>query len=190
MLKKGVESFTSIFELLWYSGNPCFDVDKFTSDRLDEKSVIKQCIWKGEAINCSQMITMTPTDNGMCCRFDLRETKDMFTDNKFTKVLEKLQKQDKLNALDTWPGITDLPNIDKKPEVGRFKGLTLILDAHSNLLSESSIEEDSSGFLLGLTKSGEFPLMGQGTKILRPGYEHFVSLSATNAVSERKLHMF
>ena len=120
-------------------------------------------------------------------RVPLKEIEGVFTHNKFSEALKKLQKQDRLNALDTGPGKVDSKDIDKKPEVGRFKGLTLILDAHTNLLSQSYVEEDSNGFLLGLTKSGEFPLMGQGTKILRPGYEHFISLTATDTVSDRKI---
>ena len=53
-----INSFSSMFELLWYSGNPCFDVAKLTSDRLHEKSVIKQCIWKGD----HKLLTSVPTD--------------------------------------------------------------------------------------------------------------------------------
>ena len=68
-----VSSFESVFELLWYSGNPCFDVAELTSDKLHEKSVIKQCLWKEEPINCSQVFTLTPTDKGMSCRFDLKK---------------------------------------------------------------------------------------------------------------------
>ena len=42
------KSFASLFELLWYSGNPCFDVAELTSDKIHEKSMIKQCLWKEE----------------------------------------------------------------------------------------------------------------------------------------------
>ena len=50
-LMDSLKSFPSLFELLWYSRNPCFDVAELTSDKIHEKSVIKQCLWKGEAIN-------------------------------------------------------------------------------------------------------------------------------------------
>ena len=86
-----VNSFPSMFELLWYSGTPCFDVAELTSDKIHEKSVIKQCLWKGEEINCSQVFTLTPTDKGMCCRFDLKKPKNIFTENMFTRTCSRKQ---------------------------------------------------------------------------------------------------
>ena len=185
-----VNSFPSVFELLWYSGTPCFDVAELTSDKIHEKSVIKQCLWKGEEIDCSQVFTLTPTDKGMCCRFDLKKPKNIFTENMFTKTMENLQNQDKANAFDKRYGADTSFQIDLKPEVGRFKGLTLVLDAHSDLLSERSVEDDSNGFLVGLTKSGEFPLMGQGTHLLKPGNEHFLSLTAIDTISDIKVQSY
>ena len=187
-----ISSFPSMFELLWYSGNPCFDVAKFTSDKLHEKSLIKHCVWKGRAINCSQVFTMTPTDKGMCCRFDLKKSKNVFIGNLFTETMEKLQTQDKAFALDTGSEVDaeDSFIINAKPEVGRFKGLTLVLDAHSDLLSKSSVGEDSNGFLIGLTQSGEFPLMSQGTKLLKPGNEHFLGLTAVDTISDPQIQTY
>ena len=182
-----IKSFPSLFELLWYSRNPCFDVVRLTSDRIHEKSIIKKCLWKGEQIDCSLVFTMTPTDAGMCCRFDLRKAKNVFKTNMFFKSLENLQVQDMENAFETKNASIDILGIDLKPEVGRFLGLTLILDAHSDLVSDNSVEEDSNRFLVGLTKSGEFQLMGQGTKVLKPGHEHFLSLTAVDTISDRKI---
>ena len=175
-----------MFELLWYSRNPCFDVEELTSDQIDEKSVIKQCIWKGEPISCSQIFTMTPTDNGMCCRFDLDKPNNVFKIN--TQTMQNLQVQDTANAFDTIYDSKQTLDIDVKPEVGRFLGL--ILDAHSDLLSDGSIEEDSNRFLVGLTKSEEFPLMGQGTKVLKPGHEHFLSLSAVDTITNERIQTY
>ena len=185
-----LKSFESLFELLWYSGNPCFDVAKLTSDKMNEKSVIKQCLWKGEAINCSQVFTLTPTDRGMCCRFQLKKPQNPFTANPFTTTLKKLQKQDKENAFDTSFSKDKSLLLNVKPEVGRFKGLTLILDAHSDLLTDRSVDDDSNGFLIGLSKSEEFPLMGQGTHLLKPGYEHFLSITATDIISDSKIKTY
>ena len=165
---------------------PCFDVRDLTSDKLHEKSIIKQCIWKGERINCSQVFKMTPTDNGMCCKFDLIQPQNFFKDNVFTSSMETLQDQDATFAFDrNSSSFGRLLNIDVKPEVGRYMGLTLILDAHSDQISDGSIEDDSNRFLVGLTKAEEFPLMGQGTKVVRPGYEHFLSLTAVDTISEQ-----
>ena len=70
------------------------------------------------------------------------------------------------------------------------EGLTLVLDAHTDLLADSSIEDDSAGFLVGLTKAEEFPLMGQGTHLLRPGTEHFLSIDAMDTISDSSVKEF
>ena len=177
-------SFDSMFELLWYSGNPCYDVLGLTSDSLHQKSVVKQCLWKGELVNCSSVFTLTPTDRGMCCRFDVKRQEGQFQANRFSQGLAKLQEQDTRESLDSGPGLVAKFPGDPGPEVGRYKGLSLVLDAHSDLLDARSVAEDSNGFLVGLTQSGEFPLMGQGSHLLKPGHEHFLSLTAVDTVAD------
>ena len=86
-------SFDGMFELLWYSGNPCYDVLGLTSDSLHQKRVVKQCLWKGELVNCSSVFTLTPTDRGMCCRFDVKRQAGQFQANRFSQGLAKLQDQ-------------------------------------------------------------------------------------------------
>ena len=154
-------SFHSMFELLWYSGNPCFDVLDLTSDSLHQKSVVKHCLWKGEEVNCSTVFSLTPTDRGMCCRFDVKRQEAVFQETRFSQALERLQEQDLTGALDSGAGTRAVFGGDPGPEVGRHKGLTLVLDSHTDLLSPRSVAEDSTGFLIGLTGKGEFPLMGQ-----------------------------
>ena len=177
-------SFDSMFELLWYSGNPCFDVMDLTSDSLHQKSVVKQCLWKGEEVNCSSVFTLTPTDRGMCCRFDIRPPGQIFQTNRFTQNMERLRLQDRTRSLDSGDGVLGEMRGDPGPEVGRYKGLSLVLDAHSDLLSARSVAEDSNGFLVGLSQPGQFPLMSQGSHLLRPGMEHFLSISATDTVAD------
>lgn len=91
-------SYESVFELLWYSSNPCFD--GFTSDTLHQKSLIKQCLYKGMEVNCSSIFKMAPTDRGMCCVLTLRKD-SIFVENRFSKTVEKLQRQDAKYALDS-----------------------------------------------------------------------------------------
>ena len=178
-------SFDSMFELLWYSGNPCFDVMDLTSDSLHEKSVVKQCIWKGEIVNCSSVFTLTPTDRGMCCRFDIRPPGQIFQANRWTTNMEQRREVDRRRSLDSGDGVVDeAKGVDPGPEVGRYKGLSLVLDAHSDLLSARSVAEDSNGFLVGLSQPGQFPLMSQGSHLLRPGMEHFLSVSAIDTVAD------
>jgi hypothetical protein len=47
------------------------------------------------------------------------------------------------------------------PEVGANQGLTVILDAHNDLLEGLSVETDYEGFIASVTSPGEFPLTFQ-----------------------------
>ena len=40
-------SYEGLFQLLWHSTSPCFDIQNWTSTYRDQKSSIKQCMWKG-----------------------------------------------------------------------------------------------------------------------------------------------
>ena len=41
------KSYEGLFQVLWHSTNPCFDIQNWTSEYKDQKSSIKKCIWKG-----------------------------------------------------------------------------------------------------------------------------------------------
>ena len=62
-----------------------------------------------------------------------------------------------------------LANGEPISEVGKKKGLVVLLDAHSDLLSPGSVDSDFEGFtgLVGLTNS--FPLMGTNGFEIKPG---------------------
>ena len=84
------KSYPSLFELLWYSQLPCFDVINITTTKADDEygkitlipcgkqldsmdifaAMIKRCIWKGVRVSCSSIFSMYPTDRGMCCSFN------------------------------------------------------------------------------------------------------------------------
>ena len=40
-------SYPALFQVLWHSVNPCFDIQNWTSTYRDQKSTIKRCKWKG-----------------------------------------------------------------------------------------------------------------------------------------------
>ena len=40
-------SYPALFQVLWHSVNPCFDIRNWTSSYRDQKSTIKRCKWKG-----------------------------------------------------------------------------------------------------------------------------------------------
>ena len=54
------------------------------------------------------------------------------------------------------------------------EGLTVILDAHSDIFSAGSVNDDTQGFL-GLVKPrGSFPLTSIGSFDIRPGIFHLL----------------
>ena len=55
-----------------------FSPTDVTSRSMDEKSMIKRCYWKGTAINCALIFRTFPSDQGMCCTFNMDAAEDMF----------------------------------------------------------------------------------------------------------------
>ena len=47
------------------------------------------------------------------------------------------------------------------PEAGANQGLTVILDAHNDLVEALSVVTDYEGFIVSVTSPGEFPLTFQ-----------------------------
>ena len=47
------------------------------------------------------------------------------------------------------------------PESGANQGLTVILDAHNDLVEALSVDTDYEGFIASVTSPGEFPLTFQ-----------------------------
>ena len=67
--------------------------------------------------------------------------------------------------------------------MGRYKGLSLVLDSHTDLLAAKSVGDDWAGFLVAVAGPDEFPLVERRSYVMRPGSEHFVSLSAVDTVA-------
>ena len=99
------KSYNNLFELLWYTKLPCFDVKDTTSKEKDEMSVIKRCYWKGQLINCALIFVTRPTDRGMCCTFNMDQAERIFRATKYGNTTAKLQKEDKASSF----GDTSLP---------------------------------------------------------------------------------
>ena len=70
---------------------------------------------------------------------------------------------------------------------GRSKGLTLILDAHTDLFSAGSVDSDYEGFT-GLISSREsFPFTAQELFEIKPGHNNIIALSGTENQAEASL---
>ena len=67
---------------------------------------------------------------------------------------------------------------------GKNRGLSLILDSHSNLVSPGTVAADFNGFLAFVGPKTDFPMMTEGGILLRPGQENFVEISAQRISSD------
>ena len=165
------KSYESMFELLWYSQMPCIDVDGITSEERDEVSFIKRCYWKNQPISCNAIFQKRPTDRGMCCSFNMEKAETILKEGKYTYAIQSMQNDEKKNGFE----MSDAPgwyveNNEPKPEAGRNKGLTLMVDRHSNMLSASTVIDDFQGFVTVVDGNDKYPLTSSSSLIARPGY--------------------
>ena len=172
-------SFEHLFELLWYSQLPCFDVQNITSSVKDEMSLIKRCYWKGKEISCASIFVTRPTDRGMCCSFNMEKAEKIFRKGKYGNMVSTMQETDKLGSFDntsfpTWYTEQEEPST----QPGQNKGLMLVLDAHTDKVSSGSVSDNFKGFVTVVDDSGNYPLTQTNGFLVRPGRENHVALSA------------
>jgi len=86
-----VVSFPTLVATLWYASLPCFDVQGLTSDYDGQRSILKQCKWKGVQIPCSSIFTTYPTDKGMCCAFNMKGAGEIFHEKIYSTLIQTLQ---------------------------------------------------------------------------------------------------
>ena len=135
-------AFKAAFSTLWYAPNSCFDILGITTS-----SVLKYCEWKGLTIPCASVFTTIPTDVGMCCSFNMNAAEEIFQDTLYTQKLQAMQTADKnLTRVSSQP-IKYRQNKEPKSMPGRNRGLSVLLDLHSNDLAIGSLKMDFQGFM-------------------------------------------
>ena len=67
---------------------------------------------------------------------------------------------------------------EPKSRPGYNKGLTLILDAHTDRVSSGSVSDDFRGFVTVVDSGDKYPLTDQNGFLVRPGHQNYVVLSA------------
>ena len=174
------ESYYNLFEILWYSQLPCFDVMNVTSKVNYEMGMIKSCSWKGQMMNCASLFSMMPTDKGMCCTFNKDKAEEMFLEGTFAEQITKMQGKVKDGAFEE-AKLPELYLTNNEPisYPGTDNGLRLVLDSHSDRLSSGSIGDMFRGFLVLIEGSNVFPQASRSSFVLRPGNENDVVLSAS-----------
>ena len=178
--------YQKLFEILWYSQLPCFDVKNITSEERDYKSILKKCYWKGQVMSCSSIFTMKPTDRGMCCSFNMAKADKIFKDSRYTRALAKMEKQDRKLAFP--------PNENEKtvlqdltPQAGLEQGLFLVLDAHSDLVGPGTVYDSFRGFTATITAPNEFPRTKTNRILVKPGQLNMVGVNAINIEADKTM---
>ncbi len=173
---------SEILSILWYSKLPCFDIVGKTSEVDGETGLLKLCKWKGKTIPCSKMFKKALTDQGVCCVFNTDDADKIFIKSKYTETIKELQEKEeglafKAKNLNGWDWY--LKNMEPKSQSGSRMGLTLVLDAHSDILTEYSISSDFKDIVAAIIPPGDFPLLSQNPIKLKPGHNNMISVTAT-----------
>jgi hypothetical protein len=70
----------------------------------------------------------------------------------------------------TFPIYTVIVRYQTKSEAGRSKGLTLMLDAHSDMIEASSVPDDFQGFTAVIASRSQYPITSRKSVLIRPGH--------------------
>ena len=179
------KSYKSLFEILWYSQLPCFDVRNITSEYKDEMSLIKRCYWKGRQINCASIFYTRPTDRGMCCTFNMEKAERIFQKSRYAAMLSKMQKQDAKYGFEEYkPPHWYLSSKEPKTQAGQDKGLQLVLDAHTDRVSAGTVSDNFRGFITVVDGGEKYPLTTRSSFLIRPGKENYVAINAIQVYAE------
>ena len=177
--------YEGLFNLLWYTRSPCFDVRNMTSVFDGEWSLLKECRWKGFKIPCSAIFTTYPTDRGFCCAFNMEKAEEVFEKSKFTNLVKTHQYQDKkmsfgINTPPKWYVSGNEPI----PRPGIHEGLSLLIDSHDDFKERSSVDEDFNSFITYVSSGSNFPLTAKSGFYLQGGHVNNVIIKAYDVTSD------
>jgi len=177
-------SYKHLMSHLWHSTLPCFDLHNITAKKNGQKAILKYCKWKGLPIRCSEIFVAFPTDNGICCAFNIKSANEIFSRNSYSSMISKFQENDKNTAFyaESAP-----ENIDMTVLPGKNKGLLIVLDAHNDLLSAGTSNSEVDGFLGLVGARGSFPFFGHEGFNIKPGHVNYIGLSASRIEADDSL---
>jgi len=157
-----------------------FDINGVTSLQDGEKSLLKSCFWKGIKIPCAAIFNTFPSDQGMCCSFNMKAADEIFEQATYSKLVMSKQTSDKKSSfmdfnLPRWYVVNGEP----KTQPGINKGLTIMLDGHNDIISPGSIDSDFQGLTAIVTNRDSYPLTRQHGFQIKAGHFNLIGLSAT-----------
>ena len=123
--------------------------------------MLVSCEAGGKKTNCSNLFTRVPTDSGMCCSLNW---KNSLKKTQYRSLVESMQG--------------NIADQKVTSHSGEKNGLRLTMDLHSNRVSFGTLNEDANTFKVFIGKPAEFPVMKQRSLKLQPGRQHFVELKS------------
>jgi hypothetical protein len=139
-------------------------------------------------IACSAIFTTFPTDQGMCCSFNMKAADEIYVESAYRDMLQSMQASDKSTSfLSSNAPTYYVKNREPNTIPGRNKGLVLMLDAHSDWLAPGSMDGDFRGFTAFIESSGSFPLMSQEGLPIKPGYNNIITLTSSMVKADENM---
>ena len=91
----------------------------------------------------------------MCCAFNKENVENIFVESRYSSAMTSLEREEKQNAFEE----SDLPDwytskLEPVSQSGLKMGLTVMLDAHTDILTEFSVSSDFEGFTAVVTPPG------------------------------------
>ena len=74
-----------------------------------------------------------------------------------------------------------------KPQPGKAKGLTVILDAHTDLLTSSSVYDDVEGFYAVVGSKNQYPLTNYRSIFIKPGFTNQVGMHPVHVAADKSI---
>ena len=104
----------------------------------------------------------------------MKKAEEIFNGETYSGLVQTMQARDKNQSFSDPKLNYDFQENGKlKIQPGKSKGLTVILDSHSDFYAAGSLEDDTKGFLGTIHPTGNFPMTTTGSFELRPGPAFF-----------------
>jgi len=179
-----------MLDLLWKTVLPCFDND-LVSEEENVYGVLIDCLWKGHSLPCHELFVKFPTDQGLCCTFNMARADSLLNPNlDYVAEILTLQERDKNASFKSHQVLPQTWYDDNEPQSkqGVSNGLTLVLDSHSNVLATSSVTKYHYGIFGFVDGHNRYPRVKDGSFVIQPGHESFITISAVHISANSDIH--
>ncbi len=145
---QNITNFELLLSTLWLSGFSCFSEA--------ENSLLKECSWKGIKIPCGLIFSKSITDNGICCSFNKAKADEIFVKSNYAKIIQERQQVDQISS-EIYSDVAGWYITKQEPKIkpGENMGLSLVIDSHSDYLSDLSVESDFQSLDVLIGPTGE-----------------------------------